>query len=123
MANTSSKLLAWPFLTASKFCYLPTNRKPNLCFLLHTFRSSDVLLAGIDGGGEDHVLSVWQWDNKAEKAPLLGRVATRGENLRGVTFHPLDNHLVITFGKGHLVFWNRRKDGFFDRNDLVEDER
>ena len=90
---------------------------------LSNFRSSDVLLAGIDGGGEDHVLSVWQWDNKAEKAPLLGRVATRGENLRGVTFHPLDNHLVITFGKGHLVFWNRRKDGFFDRNDLVEDER
>ena len=37
--------------------------------------------------------------------------------------HPLDNHLAITYGKGHLVFWTRRKDGFFDRHDMVHDER
>ncbi len=79
-------------------------------------------MAGLDGA-EDHVLSVWQWDAKSEKAALLGRVASRAETVRGVAFHPLDNHLVITFGKSHLTFWNRRKDGFFERNDLVEDQR
>ncbi len=68
-------------------------------------------------------MSVWDWDSKAEKAPLLGRVATKHEGIKGAAFHPLDNHLVITYGKGHLAFWNRRKDGFFERNDLVEDER
>ena len=30
---------------------------------------------------------------------------------------------MITHGKGHLVFWTRRKDGFFDRHDMVNDER
>ena len=30
---------------------------------------------------------------------------------------------MITYGKGHLVFWTRRKDGFFDRHDMVNDER
>ena len=56
-------------------------------------------------------------------APLLGKVATRAEGICGVMFHPLDNHLAITFGKGHLVFWTRRKDGFFDRFDMVQDDR
>ena len=84
--------------------------------------NGELLLGGVDGA-EDHILSVWQYDSKVEKAPLLGRVATRAEAIKGLAFHPLDNHLTITYGKSHLAFWNRRKDGFFDRNDLVEDER
>ena len=90
----------------------------------YDFRNAngEILLAGIDGA-EDHVLSVWQWNPKTEKAPLLGRVATRAESIQGVYFHPLDNHLIITYGKSHLAFWNRRKDGFFERNDLVQDKR
>lgn len=58
-----------------------------------------------------------------EKAILLGKVATRADGIKGVAFHPLDSHLVISYGKGHLTFWTRRKDGFFDRNDMVEDDR
>jgi len=94
-----------------------------------TNANGEILLAGVNGGGEEHVLSVWNWDKTTEKAdyyptaPLLGKVATRAEGICGVMFHPLDNHLAITFGKGHLVFWTRRKDGFFDRFDMVQDDR
>ena len=88
-----------------------------------TNAQGEILMAGINGAGEDYVLSVWQWDEKSEKAPLIGKVATRADGIKGVTFHPLDNHLVITYGKAHLAFWTRRKDGFFDRHDMVSDER
>lgn len=42
------------------------------------------------------------------------------EELTGAAFHPLDDNLMITHGKGHLTFWNRRKDGFFERTDIIK---
>lgn len=38
----------------------------------------------------------------------------------GAAFHPLDDNLMITHGKGHLTFWTRRKDGFFERTDIIK---
>lgn len=40
--------------------------------------------------------------------------------MTGAVFHPLDDNLLITHGKGHLTFWNRRKDGFFERTDIIK---
>lgn len=40
--------------------------------------------------------------------------------MAGAAFHPLDDNLLITHGKGHLAFWNRRKDGFFERTDIIK---
>lgn len=76
----------------------------------------------MDGGGEG-LLIVWQWDPKTKKAPILGKVATKANDIRGMAFHPLDNHLVITYGKSHLTFWTRRKDGYFDKSDMPQDKR
>lgn len=45
---------------------------------------------------------------------------TLQEELTGAAFHPLDDNLLITHGKGHLTFWNRRKDGFFERTDIIK---
>lgn len=45
------------------------------------------------------------------------------EDLTGAVFHPLDDNLMITHGKGHLTFWNRRKDGFFERTDIIKPVR
>lgn len=42
------------------------------------------------------------------------------EGLSGAAFHPLDDNLIITHGRGHLAFWHRRKDGFFERTDIVK---
>jgi len=42
------------------------------------------------------------------------------EDLTGAAFHPLDDNLLITHGRGHLTFWNRRKDGFFERTDIIK---
>jgi microtubule-associated protein-like 1/2 len=64
--------------------------------------------------GKENPLSVWDW----KKKEVLGRVATNCTSVNGCAFHPLDNNLIISFGKGHLVFWNRRKDGYFDRTDV-----
>ncbi|KAK9717160.1 HELP motif [Popillia japonica] len=67
-------------------------------------------------GGRESILSVWQW----QWGHLLGKVATLQEELTGAVFHPLDDNLLITHGKGHLTFWNRRKDGFFERTDIIK---
>ncbi|KAF4532363.1 hypothetical protein B566_EDAN003667 [Ephemera danica] len=67
-------------------------------------------------GGRERILSVWQW----QWGHLLGKVATLQDEMCGASFHPLDDNLVITHGKGHLAFWTRRKDGFFERTDLVK---
>jgi hypothetical protein len=45
---------------------------------------------------------------------------TLQEDLTGAAFHPLDDNLLITHGKGHLTFWTRRKDGFFERTDIIK---
>ncbi|GLV35997.1 Doublecortin-domain-containing echinoderm-microtubule-associated protein [Carabus blaptoides fortunei] len=66
--------------------------------------------------GRESILSVWQW----QWGHLLGKVATLQEELTGAAFHPLDDNLLITHGKGHLTFWNRRKDGFFERTDIIK---
>ena len=64
----------------------------------------------------DKILHMWEWKND----DLLSKVAINAELINGINFHPFDNNLVITFGKEHLAFWNRKKDGFFARADLAE---
>ena len=64
----------------------------------------------------DKILHMWEWKND----DLLSKVSINAEQINGINFHPFDNNLVITFGKEHLTFWNRKKDGFFARADLAE---
>ena len=45
---------------------------------------------------------------------------TLQEGLSGAAFHPLDDNLLITHGRGHLAFWHRRKDGFFEKTDIIK---
>ena len=76
---------------------------------------------------------MWDWAG----ADLLSKVTLDTAAISGVAFHPFDNNLVITHGRGHLAFWNRwifrylyniysistyhrKKDGFFSRADLAE---
>ena len=65
---------------------------------------------------EEKILHMWEWKN----SDLLSKVSINAELINGINFHPFDNNLVITFGKEHLTFWNRKKDGFFSRADLAE---
>ncbi|KAH1003387.1 hypothetical protein HUJ05_011311 [Dendroctonus ponderosae] len=80
-----------------------------------SFLNGGSYVLGVDGGRES-ILSVWQW----QWGHLLGKVATLHEEVTGAVFHPLDDNLMITHGKGHLTFWNRRKDGFFERTDILK---
>lgn len=48
---------------------------------------------------------------------------THQDHVYGAAFHPLDNNLIITYGKGLLSLWARRKDGIFTRSDLVQVRR
>ena len=64
----------------------------------------------------EKVLHMWEW----RTSELLSKVSVDADLISGVSFHPFDNNLVITHGKSHLAFWNRKKDGFFARADLGE---
>ncbi|XP_063873109.1 echinoderm microtubule-associated protein-like CG42247 isoform X2 [Scylla paramamosain] len=77
--------------------------------------NGDFLLA-VDADKE-HLLSVWTWNNEK----VFGKVATHQDHVYGAAFHPLDNNLIITYGKGLLSLWARRKDGIFTRSDLVQE--
>ncbi|XP_040580643.1 echinoderm microtubule-associated protein-like CG42247 [Lepeophtheirus salmonis] len=64
----------------------------------------------------DRIMTLWDWNPDGK---ILGRVATHQEGAYGCSFHPLDNNLLITYGKNILTFWSRRKDGFFERTDVI----
>ena len=49
------------------------------------------------------VLHMWDWAS----SDLLSKVTLDTAAISGVAFHPFDNNLVITHGRGHLAFWNR----------------
>ncbi|XP_063613420.1 echinoderm microtubule-associated protein-like CG42247, partial [Penaeus indicus] len=74
-------------------------------------------LLAVDADSE-HLLSVWTWDNEH----VFGRVATHQDHVWGAAFHPLDNNLIVTHGRGLLCIWSRRKDGIFQRSDLVQED-
>ena len=68
---------------------------------------------------KESTLSVWDWNSSNR----LAEVTMNTDNVSGVTFHPFDSNLLITYGSGgHLTFWNRKKDGFFARADVGEEE-
>ena len=72
-------------------------------------------IAAVDKS-KDSILHMWDWSNN----DILSKVSVDANVICGVSFHPFDNNLVITYGKAHLAFWNRKKDGFFSRADLAE---
>ena len=72
-------------------------------------------IAAVDRS-KDSILHLWDWAN----TDLLSKVSVDATVICGVSFHPFDNNLVITYGTAHLAFWNRKKDGFFARADLAE---
>ena len=50
---------------------------------------------------------------------VISRVSqTHQDRIYGAKFHPMDNNLIVTYGKDHLSFWTRRRDGIFDAADL-----
>lgn len=54
---------------------------------------------------------------------IINATQTLQEGLSGAAFHPLDDNLLITHGRGHLAFWHRRKDGFFEKTDIIKPVR
>ena len=76
-------------------------------------------LVTVSSRSDESVLSVWEWTSSTR----LGEVTMDMSGVSGVTFHPFDSNLLITYGSGgHLTFWNRKKDGFFARADVGEEE-
>ena len=75
------------------------------------------LFVAIVDASKEKIISVWDW----AKTELAGKVAINTTTIVGVSFHPFDSNLLITYGAGgHLSFWNRKKDGFFARADVGE---
>nr|XP_045610658.1 echinoderm microtubule-associated protein-like CG42247 [Procambarus clarkii] len=86
-----------------------------LAVAFSTRNNGDFLLA-VDADKE-HLLSVWTWENEK----VFGKVATHQDHVFGAAFHPFDNNLIVTYGRGILSLWARRKDGIFIRSDLVQE--
>ena len=108
-ADTRAHIRVWDTKTLETFCMLGFGEY-ELGVLAVAFSSHNVneelLVAGVDKAAEQ-AMSVWEIDTTGSSknassthgGKLLGRVATHQDALCGVSFHPLDNHLIISFGK------------------------
>ncbi|CAG0880321.1 unnamed protein product [Cyprideis torosa] len=78
-------------------------------------------LAAADSG-EDHMLWVYQWESESHigNIPIVEDGETKRNVVWGVKFHPQDNNLLVTYGRGVLSYWMRQSDGKFSRNDILE---
>ncbi|KAG8179242.1 hypothetical protein JTE90_004070 [Oedothorax gibbosus] len=63
-------------------------------------------------GLQDTVLSMWDWQNDTETT----RVST-GQSLLGGAFHPLEDDILVTYGRQHLAFWLKDANGNLNRKD------
>ncbi|GBM23544.1 Echinoderm microtubule-associated protein-like CG42247, partial [Araneus ventricosus] len=79
------------------------------------FSAHDFVLLTVEVGSDENSLSFWDWESDA----LLGRVQLNDEHLSGGEFHPQEADLAVTFGRHHLAFWRRKKDGFLSRTDAL----
>ncbi|KFM61239.1 Echinoderm microtubule-associated protein-like protein, partial [Stegodyphus mimosarum] len=63
-------------------------------------------------GLQDTALSLWDWQNDTE----VTRVTT-GQSLLGGAFHPLEDDVIVTYGRQHLAFWLKDGNGELNRKD------
>ncbi|KAB7500799.1 Echinoderm microtubule-associated protein-like [Armadillidium nasatum] len=77
-------------------------------------RNRGLFLLAVDAD-QEHLLSVWTWENEK----VFGKIATHHDFIYGASFHPMDNNLIIIYGKKLLSLWVRRKDGIFTKTLLL----
>ncbi|CAL1277095.1 unnamed protein product [Larinioides sclopetarius] len=63
-------------------------------------------------GLQDTVLSLWDWQNDMEVTR-----STTGQSLLGGAFHPLEDDIIVTYGRQHLAFWLKDGNGALNRKD------
>ena len=85
--------------------------------------ADQILFVSVISEPKSNFLSVWEYSVKTKKFKQISKVSTGMVEYSGCSFHPLDNHLILTYGKKHLIFWTQKKDGTFESTDLVPDER
>ncbi|XP_078452761.1 echinoderm microtubule-associated protein-like 2 isoform X2 [Lampetra planeri] len=76
------------------------------------------LLCAVDDGNE-HVLSVWDW----QQGNKLADIKCSNEAVFAADFHPMDPRAIVTCGKSHVHFWTlegnslSKKQGIFEKHD------
>ncbi|XP_042907818.1 echinoderm microtubule-associated protein-like CG42247 [Parasteatoda tepidariorum] len=70
--------------------------------------SSMMILEGL----QDTTISLWDWQNDTE----ITRVST-GQSLLGGAFHPIEDDIIVTYGRQHLAFWLKESNGLLIRKD------
>ncbi|GFY68472.1 echinoderm microtubule-associated protein-like CG42247 [Trichonephila inaurata madagascariensis] len=63
-------------------------------------------------GLQDTIVSLWDWQNDTE----ITR-STTGQSLLGGAFHPLEDDIIVTYGRQHLAFWLKDGNGTLNRKD------
>lgn len=59
------------------------------------------MLACVDEGHQDRVLSVWDWQNDKK----LAETKASTDTVVDVQWHPMDDGVLVTCGKQHVCFW------------------
>lgn len=79
------------------------------------------ILCVVDESSE-HTLSLWEWQ-KGEKGHKITETKSSAETVLAAEFHPMDKHVLVTVGKGHIHFWDTeggtlaKKLGIFEKHD------
>ncbi|CAB4008191.1 echinoderm microtubule-associated -like 2 isoform X3, partial [Paramuricea clavata] len=89
-----------------------------ICCVAFSVEDGGAHVVGVDDGN-DHNLSVWEWENKKKVAEAKGG----NEPVLAVDFHPSDSKRLVTCGKSHIAFWKlngekkiEKKMGVFEKH-------
>ncbi|XP_042144589.1 echinoderm microtubule-associated protein-like 2 isoform X6 [Ixodes scapularis] len=78
------------------------------------------ILCAVDDSSE-HTISLWDWQ-RGERGSKITETKSASDAVLAVEFHPMDRHVLVTLGKGHIHFWDMeggtlaKKLGIFEKN-------
>nr|XP_027204131.1 echinoderm microtubule-associated protein-like 1 [Dermatophagoides pteronyssinus] len=70
-------------------------------------------------GGKESNISLWNWRLKINIANTT-KSLDNNEQLYGLTVHPIETDIVVTYGKMHLVVWHFKKDRSIDNRTALQ---
>ncbi|CAN8009246.1 unnamed protein product [Ixodes pacificus] len=62
------------------------------------------ILCAVDDSSE-HTISLWDWQ-RGERGSKITETKSASDAVLAVEFHPMDRHVLVTLGKGHIHFWD-----------------
>lgn len=96
----------WDSVSLNTLHVIGTNGEFDRAIICLAFSKLDGgnLLCVVDDSNE-HAISLWEWQ-RTERGNKVSETKSTCDPVFYVEFHPMERFCVITYGKGHIHFWD-----------------